>query len=194
MEKKITKGGNLSVPILWFLAVLFCRKLCLDQAWHVLRVVISCTHACSCEGMEYNCMHAFSLWCCRCSHLWATISTLALGSSPLHFANSLLVSGKLSQYNLGRRKRFCLFFFPSPHFIFSSGWGKHLACCQKATREKSSKNDKRSVNDKAYIYCGHYRMCSIAIQTVRPCGWSEMKGWYDSREGIKDKSKWHLSL
>lgn len=49
----------------------------------------------------------FSLWRFRCLHLWATISTLALGSSPLQFANLLLVTGKSSPFYLGRGLWLC---------------------------------------------------------------------------------------
>lgn len=58
-----------------------------------------------------------SLWCFRCLHLWATVSTLALSSLPLQFANLLLFTGKSSPFYLGRGLELC--FSPVSALLFS---------------------------------------------------------------------------
>lgn len=60
----------------------------------ILQYKLRSSSACFESGLQlYLCMHppVCSLQHCRCLHLGATISTLALGSSPLPFANLLLL-------------------------------------------------------------------------------------------------------
>lgn len=125
----------------------------------ILQNKLRSSSACFESGHQlYLCTHlpVCSLQHCSCSHLRATIQTLALSSSPLPFARLLLL--KEAILVLFRKEGGDVgFFFCFPFVVLSLWKGKCLACCQKAALGKCLKSNK-SANGKTCRYCGHYRV------------------------------------